>query len=84
MRIYNRTNIPERIAVDTASLIIHNTTDDRTTIKKINDSLYYADVFAYPTMMFEIQDRDILLTLVNEDEWYHNMKPGEMSSIYHF
>lgn len=68
MRIYNRTNIPERIAVDTASLIIHNTTDARTTIKKINNSLYYADVFTYPTMKFEIKDKDIFLTLANEDE----------------
>lgn len=84
MRIYNRTNIPERIAVDTASLIMHNITDNRTTIKKIDDSLYYVDVFTYPTMMFEIKDKDVFLTLVNEDEEYHNMQPGEMSSIYHF
>lgn len=84
MRIYNRTNIPERIAVDTASLIMHNTTDNRTTIKKIDDSLYYVDIFTYPTMMFEIKDKDVFLTLVNEDEEYHNMQPGEMSSIYHF
>lgn len=84
MRIYNRTNIPERIAVDTASLIMHNTTDNRTTIKKINDSLYYADVFTYPTMMFEIKDKDVFLTLANEDEEYRNMQPGEMSSIYYF
>lgn len=85
MRVYNRTNIPERTAVEAVSLILNKKIEwenQRVTIDKIKDNLYYVGIFGFPTIKVEIEDDDATIVLVEETDWYKNMRPGEVSSIY--
>ena len=71
MKIYNRTNIPERAAIDAVSLIINKQKrwdKQRISFDKINDTLYYVNLFGYPTIKVEIEDDDATISLFEETD----------------
>ena len=69
MRIYNRTNIPETVAVAAASFVVKHKPDPRIVAEKISDSLYYISMSSYPTLKLEIgEDKDVIITLIKDDE----------------
>lgn len=71
MRIYNRTNIPERTAKDAVSIIINKQKDSdnqRFSVDKMSETLYYVKIFGYPTIKVEIEDDDATISLFEETD----------------
>lgn len=77
--------MPERTAKEAVAIIINGTKGwdkQRITVDKFNDTIYYVKIFGYPTIKVEIEGDDATVFLREENDWYKNMRPGEVSSLY--
>ena len=71
MRIYNRTNIPEKTAKEAVSLIIKGRKGhdiERTSVDKLHENVYRVSIFGYPPLQVEImKDDDVMIMLLEEN-----------------
>lgn len=87
MTIYSRSNLPERIVKEAVRLVVDEFVDpyqskSRVEIIDTSNLIYSVIIPGYPKIRIKIQDRNAMVNLLEENNWYQNMRTGEESDIY--
>jgi len=70
MKIFNRTNIPEKTAKEAVSLAIHGVPRDDNrgiAVLEVTDSIYHIFMAGYPTIIAKFYDNDVIITLEKDN-----------------
>ena len=86
MKIYSRTNLPERIVKDAVRLTTEKSVSyisrGQVEVLDASNQLYAVMLPGYPKIQVQLEKYCAMVTLLEPNQWYWNMRTGEESNVF--